>query len=88
MIPVIRAVVVAPEDLASSARVRHPCNQRLFSLAKQVADVLFDLVETCPGADQVFERLRPACETPRACRGRRAGTVKRSPRCCQRQRKC
>ena len=39
-------------------RVRHGSNGLLFSTAEQMANVLFDLFETFPGDDQLFERLR------------------------------
>jgi len=39
-------------------RVRHGSNGLLFSTAEQLANVLFDLFETFPGDDQLFERLR------------------------------
>ena len=39
-------------------RVRHGSNGLLFSTAEQMANVLFDLFETFPSDDQLFERLR------------------------------
>jgi len=39
-------------------RVRHGSNGLLFSTAEQLANVLFDLFETFPADDQLFERLR------------------------------
>jgi beta-1,4-mannosyltransferase len=39
-------------------RVRHGSNGLLFSTAQQLANVLFDLFETFPGDDELFERLR------------------------------
>jgi beta-1,4-mannosyltransferase len=39
-------------------RVRHGSNGLLFSTAEQLANVLFDLFETFPSEDQLFERLR------------------------------
>jgi beta-1,4-mannosyltransferase len=39
-------------------RVRHGSNGLLFSTAEQLANVLFDLFETFPADDQIFERLR------------------------------
>ncbi len=39
-------------------RVRHGSNGLLFSTAEQLANVLFDLFETFPADDQMFERLR------------------------------
>ena len=39
-------------------RVRHSSNGLLFSTAEQLSNVLFDLFETFPADDQLFERLR------------------------------
>jgi beta-1,4-mannosyltransferase len=39
-------------------RVRHGDNGLLFSTARQLCDVLFDLFETFPGDQQLLERLR------------------------------
>ena len=39
-------------------RVRHGSNGLLFSTPEQLANVLFDLFETFPREDQLFERLR------------------------------
>jgi len=39
-------------------RVRHGSNGLLFSTAEQLANVLFDLFETFPADDEMFERLR------------------------------
>ena len=39
-------------------RVRHGSNGLLFSTAEQLSNVLFDLFETFPADDQLFERLR------------------------------
>jgi beta-1,4-mannosyltransferase len=39
-------------------RVRHGSNGLLFSTAEQLANVLFDLFETFPAEDELFERLR------------------------------
>ncbi len=39
-------------------RVRHGSNGLLFSTAEQLSNVLFDLFETFPSNDELFERLR------------------------------
>jgi beta-1,4-mannosyltransferase len=39
-------------------RVRHGDNGLLFSTARQLADVLFDLFETFPGHQPLLDRLR------------------------------
>jgi beta-1,4-mannosyltransferase len=39
-------------------RVRHGDNGLLFSTARQLADVLFDLFETFPGQQPLLDRLR------------------------------
>ena len=44
-------------------RVRHGSNGLLFSTAEQLANVLFDLFETFPADDQMFERLRTGART-------------------------
>ena len=63
-------------------RVRHGDNGLLFSTARQLADVLFDLFETFPGGDR---RCSTVCAAARAAlrgrRGKKAGCAKRAP-CC------
>ena len=64
-------------------RVRHGDNGLLFSTARQLADVLFDLFETFPADQSSLDACATARASRRGRRGKRAGCAKRSRCCCQ-----
>ena len=62
-------------------RVRHGDNGLLFSTARQLADVLFDLFETFPADQTLLDRLRTARANRRGRRGKKDGRErKRGPK--------
>ena len=60
-------------------RVRHGDNGLLFTTARQLADILFDLFETYPASTTSLERLRTGARRSARRLGRRLEDARRSP---------